>query len=203
MSTPKERRSGMTIVELLIAATILLIILSVIGASFISSRRAYEANKRVAEGSMQLRAAIEALQYDISLAGYCPDTGGCTFPNGTLHVDPPAGGPEADLKSIRATYFDERYGSGSRATVTYELVDGSLIRQLNGEEPVAVANGVSRLVVAGYRNKKGPTAATLINRPSDENIGGVVLQIRHQDNGGPLTQEFTIPLQNNQEFGAS
>lgn len=197
-------RRGMTVVELLVAAAILLTILSIVGGNLLSTRRGYEANKEVATAAGQLRAAIERLQYDLSLAGFCGMQDACTFGSSPVQVQTSSGGSGLRIiESITSTYRENRFTGGGEVQreVTYRVENGKLLRSSSGEGEIAIADGISQLVLVGYRNRKGPTAATMSQRPPADELGGIVLRLDYVQRDSTESEEFTVPLRNSQVVG--
>src|SRR5690606_20232666 len=66
--------AGFTVLELLIAAAVAAVVLTVAALLYSSSARAYRVNEEVSEVRQGIQAAISLLQYEIGLAGYrCTD----------------------------------------------------------------------------------------------------------------------------------
>lgn len=66
----RGRRSGLTIVELLVAGTILTVVLSVVGNFFVSQSRASDIQKATNEATEAARTALSLLTWDVQNAGY-------------------------------------------------------------------------------------------------------------------------------------
>lgn len=198
-------RSGMTIVELLVSAAILLIILSLVGGGFISSRRGYETNRQVTIAAGQLRAAVEGLQYDLSLAGFCGMQDGCVFVSEPLQVNTTDVDGVRVVTSVTSQYRENRYTGGGEVSVRvmYRVADGKLLRSVAGESEVTLADGISRLVLVGYRNRSQPTAVPQVLRPPAAELSGVVLRLEYSQGAALRTEDFTVPLRNSQVGGAA
>src|SRR5690554_6293096 len=168
-----RRRQGFTLVELLIGAAILMLLLGVLGALLLSTRRAYEANQATTASSGQVRSAIESMEYDISLAGYGVLDANALSAEACVTSSCNSEGVEgAMLKSLTVNYVEDRF-TGSAVmpvTVTYAVADDQLIRCLNPVAPCTVdsgsgvADGIVALEVEDWRTGSGGTSEVL---PSD------------------------------------
>ena len=70
--SPKNKESGFTLVELLIAMTIGLIILAALSSTFIMQRKAYDVQEQIVEMVQNVRAAMDMMTREIRMAG-CGD----------------------------------------------------------------------------------------------------------------------------------
>jgi len=68
----KNKESGFTLVELLIAMTIGLIILTALSSTFLIQRDAYDDQEQIAEMVQNARAVMDMMTREIRLAGYDP-----------------------------------------------------------------------------------------------------------------------------------
>ena len=68
----KNKESGFTLVELLIAMTIGLIILTALSSTFLMQRDAYDDQEQIAEMVQNARAVMDMMTREIRLAGYDP-----------------------------------------------------------------------------------------------------------------------------------
>ena len=80
--SPKNKESGFTLVELLIAMTIGLIILAALSSTFLMQRKTYDIQEQIVEMVQTARAAMDMMTREIRMAGYDPTgTGGKGFIN--------------------------------------------------------------------------------------------------------------------------
>lgn len=78
----KNRESGFTLVELLIAMTIGLIILTALSSTFLMQRKIYDVQEQIVEMVQTARAAVDMMTREIRMAGYDPTgAGGIGFVN--------------------------------------------------------------------------------------------------------------------------
>ena len=70
--SPKNKESGFTLVELLIAMTIGLIILAALSSTFLMQRKIFDVQEQVVEMVQTARAAMDMMTTEIRMAGYDP-----------------------------------------------------------------------------------------------------------------------------------
>ena len=81
----KNRESGFTLVELLIAMTIGLIILAALSSTFLMQRKIYDVQEQIVEMVQTARAAMDMMTREIRMAGY--DPAGAGFDGITYNAD--------------------------------------------------------------------------------------------------------------------
>ncbi len=69
---PKNKESGFTLVELLIAMTIGLIIMAALSSTFLLQRKTYDVQEQIVEMVQNARAAMDIMTREIRMAGYDP-----------------------------------------------------------------------------------------------------------------------------------
>ncbi len=69
---PKNKESGFTLVELLIAMTIGLIILAALSSTFLMQSKIYDVQEQIVEMVQTARAAMDMMSREIRMAGYDP-----------------------------------------------------------------------------------------------------------------------------------
>jgi len=69
---PKNKESGFTLVEMLIAMTIGLIILAALSSTFLIQRKTYDVQEQIVEMVQTARAAMDMMTREIRMAGYNP-----------------------------------------------------------------------------------------------------------------------------------
>lgn len=189
--------SGITIIELLIASTILVAILGSLGGLYVSSSRAYQTNRSVTAASGQLRSAIQALQYDLSLAGYCGTAGQCNVPT-ALEVQVASEGEVRRVVAIESAYVEDRYSQGGNVrSVRYQVADNRLTRSENGGPAVAIADGVAGLELLGYRSRTSTNPVDYVyQRPGAGDLAGLELRMHYLQDGQARTETLSVNLQN-------
>jgi len=115
----KNRESGFSLVELLIAMTIGLIILTALSSTFLMQRKIYDVQEQVAEMVQNARAAMDMMSREIRMGGYNPtDAGfdGITYDAHQLQIQANidddediinADGSYDENENITYTYYDE------------------------------------------------------------------------------------------------
>jgi Tfp pilus assembly protein PilW len=192
------REAGLTLVEMLVAAAILMTILGALGGLLVSTNRAYEANRSVTTGAGQLRSAVQAIAYDVGLAGFCGVTSACEL--GTpLVVETVDEGGDRTVTSLTTSYTENRYGAGDTVvTVAYGVVNGSLMRSENGAAAVAIAGDIEALKLIGYRSRADLDPVVRFTRPAADVLVGIDLRLDYLQGQTLASQQFTVLLQNPQ-----
>lgn len=203
-------RRGFTLVELLIGAAILVLLLSILGALLVSTRRAYQTNQAVTASSAQVRSAIEFMEYDISLAGY---GGSVAFASGQPVAATPCQSQSCNseglegslLGSLTVNYVEDRFTGGPEVpvSITYSVSEGQLVRCLNpsgvcsSSTGSSVADGVVALELVNWRTSTGGPAETM---PSD--VSGIDLRVHYRQADGLRAEDFSVALLNAQRGGS-
>ncbi|MCK4467199.1 MAG: prepilin-type N-terminal cleavage/methylation domain-containing protein [Desulfobacterales bacterium] len=81
----KNKETGFTLVELLIAMTIGLIILAALSSTFLMQRKIYDVQEQIVEMVQTARAAMDMMTREIRMAGY--DPAGAGFDGITYNAD--------------------------------------------------------------------------------------------------------------------
>ena len=133
----KNKESGFTLVELLIAMTIGLVILAALSSTFLMQRKAYDVQEQIAEMVQTARAAMDMMTREIRMAGYDP-TGlaGATIVsvtsnsiNFTLDITDTAGTGPSDEKT-----------DGPNENITYSLYTADGIQKLGRKSTSGAVN---------------------------------------------------------------
>jgi len=115
----KNNERGFSLVELLIAMTIGLIILTALSSTFLMQRKIYDVQEQVAEMVQNARAAMDMMSREIRMGGYDPtDAGfdGITYDAHQLQIQANidddediinADGSYDENENITYTYYDE------------------------------------------------------------------------------------------------
>lgn len=187
----RRLEQGVTIVELLIAAAIVGVVLTISLQLYSGTVRAYRVNEDLSETRQGIQAAISLLQYEIGLAGYrCTDG---AAPSRTFAANPllalDGSGGTSDTVVIR--YYEDRYAAGAceLMQVTYFVQDGILYRQRSGEAAQEAVQGVVEMQVVAWLNRANsafavPTDSANLNRPLNPDLRGISLSLRFADDGG-------------------
>lgn len=189
-----RRSDAFTILELLIAMTILLTLLASLGGVLVSTRRAYEANRMVTAAAARVGAAIEAMRYDIGLSGYCVDPAACDLGGPGLELAFSDEGGQRVISSITSRYEEDRYSTGV-VQVTYRIEDGRLVRSAAGDDQ-EIAEGIQRLVLLGYRSSESTSPTRQFTRPPDAALSGLDLRLEYLQGESVHREEFTAALRN-------
>lgn len=199
----RRRAGGFTLTELLVASSVMLTLLAALGALFVSSSRAYETNRATSSVAGQLRSAIHALQYDVSMAGFPGlDDGAAGRHVGTpLRVTLASAGPSGDaswtVTEITSRYVETRFGQGTPAVrdVSYRVHDGTLERREDADGPfVGIADGILDMRLVRYRREGTSTAAPTASIPPD--LTGLDLRIVYRQGTAERAEDVSVPLLN-------
>ncbi|MEA1900079.1 MAG: prepilin-type N-terminal cleavage/methylation domain-containing protein [Thermodesulfobacteriota bacterium] len=112
----RNNDTGFTLVELLIAMTIGLIILTALSSTFLMQRKIYDIQEQIAEMVQNARAAMDMMTREIRMAGYDPtDAGfdGITYDAHQLQIQANINGDEDIINA------DGSYDENENITYTY------------------------------------------------------------------------------------
>jgi len=177
-----------------------LTILTALGSLFVSSHRASNANRDLVASSAQVLSAIQAIQYDVSMAGYRGVDAGAgdrsvTNPVAlTVEAD---GGTAPRITELIVRYFEDRYvgGSPTYIEVTYQVdQQGRLLRNSTGGAPVQLAAGIESLRLLNYRRTGSNVRAPGDVMPDD--LTGLDLQITYIQGKATIDENFSVRLVN-------
>ena len=140
----KNKENGFTLVELLIAMTIGLIILTALSSTFLMQRKIYDVQEQVAEMVQNARAAMDMMSREIRMAGYAPT--GYVPTGGTMQRSDPTGvkfvGIPYDANKLQI-YADlngdeDADDSNEGITYTYDAANLQIDRNTGGgDQPFA------------------------------------------------------------------
>jgi type IV pilus assembly protein PilW len=133
---PKNKESGFTLVELLIAMTIGLIILAALSSTFLMQSKIYDVQEQIVEMVQTARAAMDMMSREIRMAGYDPT--GAGFDGIPYNMDPSTIDVYADLNDIPG--IDNPTGSYEHITYLYDDANNQIDRNTNtggGNQPFA------------------------------------------------------------------
>ena len=199
----RRRAGGFTLVELLVASSVLMTMLAALGALFVSSSRAYEGNRAASAAAGQLRSAIHALQYDVSMAGFVGlDAGAPDREVGapmTVTLAGSGAAPDASraIAEIAVRYVETRYAQGAPAVreVAYRVREGALERrEATDGAYVAIADGIVELRLVRYRRQGTSTAAPSASVPAD--LTGLDLRVVYRHGTAERAEDLSVSLLN-------
>ena len=137
----KNKESGFTLVELLIAMTIGLIILLALSNTFLIQRKAYDVQEQITEMVQTARAAMDMMTREIRMAGYDPtgsaDAGIVSVATNKIYITMDITGGESDgIDNDGDGNVDEadedKFGDGvlddSNEHIVYDIYDNKLGR---------------------------------------------------------------------------
>ena len=132
----KNKESGFTLVELLIAMTIGLIILAALSTTFLMQRKIYDVQEQIVEMVQTARAAMDMMTREIRMGG-CDPTG-AGFDGIPYNADLSTIDVYADLNDIPG--IDNPTGSYEHITYSYDSTNNQIDRNTNtggGNKPFA------------------------------------------------------------------
>lgn len=196
-----NRRSGFTLLELLIASAIMIAILSALGALFVSSSQAYRSNVRVTERQQEAEAAIQLLVHEIGLAGYRGvgqhDANRAFGGDGRTLIITHGAGMAPDTVQIR--YFEDRFLPGERLVkFGVNAERRTIFRREGAGEPQDIVSNVIDLQVAHYIRRDGIRVEAVAGVSIPGNLAAINLEITFADNS---VWRFPIGLNNPQITG--
>ncbi|HUV49428.1 MAG TPA: prepilin-type N-terminal cleavage/methylation domain-containing protein [Anaerolineae bacterium] len=133
---PKNRESGFTLVEMLIAMTIGLIILTALSSTFLIQRKTYDVQEQIVEMVQTARAAMDMMTREIRMAGYNP--AGVSFDGIPYNADSSTIDVYADLNGNGS--IDTTSGTYEHITYLYDSTNNQIDRNTNtggGNQPFA------------------------------------------------------------------
>jgi type II secretory pathway pseudopilin PulG len=162
------RQGGFTFVELLVAGTIMILLLSALGSLFVNTSRAYRVNDEVSERQQSADAAAQLLSYEIGLAGYRGSDQAAitrTFAGSTFSITKGASATASDTIVVR--YYEDRFSNiGEQLLITFDAIPVGGSYNLYRKEQKQSANfsevakspaiqNVKNLKVIGYTLNNG------------------------------------------------
>jgi prepilin-type N-terminal cleavage/methylation domain-containing protein len=127
----KNKESGFTLVELLIAMTIGLIILAALSSTFLMQRKIYDVQEQIVEMVQNARAAMDIMTREIRMAGYGAPTSDLSTwidwvpsPTPTINANPTIeeGGSDPDIIHIVGCFDSPASLSASASSSTTSLI---------------------------------------------------------------------------------
>ncbi len=204
------RSAGFTLVELLVAGTIMLLILGALGNLFVSSSRAYRVNNEASDRQQTAEAATQMLTYEIGLAGYRGSDQGASsrefkttavlgvvsVPESTLIITKGATATSPDTVTVR--YYEDRFiSSTAKRTAAFTAAKDSdnaynLYRAQDGDNKPAIL-GVKNLKVVKYIKRDGTEATSA----TKDTLAALKLELTFIDG---LKQQLVISIPNLQQL---
>lgn len=204
-----RQAKGFTLLELLVAAAIMIVILAALGGLFVSTIRANQINTRASEGQQNAEAAIQLLKSEVALAGYRgTDSGAGTRP--FVPPDAPTLVVTTETSArdrITVRFFEDRYVTVSTScptipcerTLTFGVNStNELTRQLDGGNNFAVVEGITGLKVTNYSSLSATgTVTNSTTMPADrKTLRGITVRLTFTDT---TTKNVAIALSNPQQ----
>lgn len=203
-----RRRSAFTIIELMIAGTILAIITSLFLSSFSIQTRSYSINEQIVEIQQAVRVIGDVLERDIRHAGFMTPAGGgfCVIDNlaapDTLFLsDDGAVDPIQENRSdlaARVTPSPVNVVAGQQTFAIDDLVleivapDPAYDTDLNGVSDSDFRPGAGAIIVDAANPERGAACAMVVSLPSATSIELNVLSGAPLAVAAPNTPEITI-----------
>lgn len=175
-----REEEGFTLLELLLAATIVALILAAMGGLLATSSRATGAHEAASKRQQEIEAAVKILSYDLGLAGYRGTTPAefavNTFSDPTIEVLK-SGATASGNDRLVIRYFEDTerlFGGadtcGRPCVVTYDIdsgEDGTLLlyRQEGNSEERGIVQEVDRFLVCTLFRRSG-TPISLDSAPA-------------------------------------
>jgi prepilin-type N-terminal cleavage/methylation domain-containing protein len=212
------QQHGFTLVELLVASTIMVLILSSLGSLFVSTNRAYRKNDEVSEQQQSIDTAVQLLSYDIGLAGYKGSTSASSsrkfktlalVDTSTLTIIKGASATDSDRIVVR--YFEDRFADGNeQLVVTLDAIpsgtDRNLYRRQEKQSDIdtlagytppnrrpTVAN-VHNLKVISYIRKDGTEG----NTATKDTLAALKIELTFGYDAKELKRQLVIGIKNEQ-----
>lgn len=190
--------SGFTLLEMLIAAAILLLVLAAIGGLLVSSLRGYGTSERITDRQQDVESAVAVMSYDLGLAGF-RGTAATDFASQDFGADPTleiakgAGDEDPDTLTIR--YFEDasrRYGATDPCTsyceVRYEVgsdANGvSVLYRVEGDgsgERRGILQDLANLKVVEYIQRNGVHVAAAAGVAVPAQLAGLNIELTLAD----------------------
>jgi type II secretory pathway pseudopilin PulG len=212
MKNTSRKTLGITLVELLIAASILGVLLAALTGLFSSSANAMQTNKELSDKQQNAAVAEQVLKYELGLAGYRGVTQDALtnnkFSHDTLAV---TRGSSTLSDEIQVRYYEDRlYGTETTATqngllrnVTFGVAQANGKNYLTRKEcnanqcpgttsAIPLVEGVTKLKILGYFTPAGKT--TNISKIPPDLVG---LELQLTFSNAP-TKDVFISFQNPQ-----
>lgn len=218
---PRSTRSfdsvGFTVVELLITATIFIVILAAIGGLLVSSTRAYGTTAARTEAIQDSEAVLQLMRYEVAMAGYRGIEAGAyarSFTTGSDRSIIVHRTPAGDELTMR--YFEDRYlgsGDSGERVVTFRVdSDSNTLVRVEGRPGGAGTSFTTELLVGNIahmevaevvdRFRERFSIASLLADPGSgpELMAGVNVVVTFVDG---LQWEFLIGVSNAQTYAVT
>jgi prepilin-type N-terminal cleavage/methylation domain-containing protein len=199
----RRRAEGFTLVELLVASSVLVALLAALGSLFVSSSRAYESNRGASSAAANLRSAVHALRYDVSMAGFRGLDGDAAEREIVTPLVVTLAGADVTndsswpIAEITARFVETRYTQGAPTVreVTYRVRNGALERREGADGAyVVIAAGIVDLRLVRYRRDGTTTAAPSAAVPAD--LTGLDLRIVYRHGTAERAEDLSVSLLN-------
>lgn len=170
----RRARAGLTVLELLLAAVVLGVLLTLLAGLLQSTRRAYDANEQLSFEQQAVEAATELLRYELGLAGYRGADAACmTRDFGGL----PALELSPGRDQITIRFFEDRFKSEPKLNeVAFKIKSNgkALVRNSNGSYFQEAAQGITGLEVTEFVLHDSSLSAQL---PPLDKLAGLTVRL--------------------------
>ena len=154
--SPKNKESGFTLVELLIAMTIGLIILAALSSTFLIQRKTYDVQEQIVEMVQTARAAMDMMTREIRMAGYGdPDLSWIDWVTSpTIDANPiiEEGGSDPDIIHIVGCFdsLASLSASASSSTTSLTLQNATEAGKFNTDKKKLISiDGLENAIITG------------------------------------------------------
>lgn len=190
---------GITLVELLVAAAIMMVLMGALLALFSSSRRGYQTVENVSLAAGALQSAVQTLRYDVSLAGFrglnqdAIDDRSYDDPS----IEVTTGKDGKTIEALVVRYWETRFVGGNEQSrvVRYLVQEGRLLRGEDGGTPVPLLDDVLAFEFMGYRSRSAP-AALRQSAPQTEDLAAIELRIELSQGTASTSERFAVAMPN-------
>jgi type IV pilus assembly protein PilW len=172
LTTPAGSDQGFTLVELLVALTISLVVMTAIYATFKNQHETYILQELVASAQQNLRAGMLFMEREIRMAGCDP------FNTAGAGISVANAGSISFTLDYRGTAdFSNPDGDSDdkNENITYELENGNLVRKIPGPATQIIAENIGAL---DFVYLDGSSPPTVLNLNRTDTAAGDIASIR-------------------------
>ena len=122
----QQRQQGYTLIELMLALTISLIALGILGRAFVSQKKIFDEQRQIVEMQQNAKIAMHLMVSEFSCAGYIPEGG--TAAGGTENQ--PTGDSIKEMDATVIIFAGDIDGDNKTEKIRYALSGSELTRQV-------------------------------------------------------------------------